>query len=172
MAPISRTVGLLDVREDAVELVEAVVADDELAAALGTVLQEHPGPELVGEVLLELADEVKALVESRQLEMGHARALLGLAVTRQQVEVAMLVARKGLSVRETEALVRRLSTRKEDIEDREPVRPDPNITRLEQNLTDKLGAKVQVQHGAKGRGKLVIAYNSLDELDGILAHIQ
>jgi len=84
----------------------------------------------------------------------------------------MLVARKGLSVRETEALVRRLSTRKEDIEDREPVRPDPNITRLEQNLTDKLGAKVQVQHGAKGRGKLVIAYNSLDELDGILAHIQ
>ena len=122
--------------------------------------------------LLELADEVKALVESRQLEMGHARALLGLAVTRQQVEVAMLVARKGLSVRETEALVRRLSTRKEDIEDREPVRPDPNITRLEQNLTDKLGAKVQVQHGAKGRGKLVIAYNSLDELDGILAHIQ
>ncbi len=87
-------------------------------------------------------------------------------------EVAMLVAKKGLSVRETEALVRRLSTRKEDIEDREPTRPDPNITRLEQNLTDKLGAKVQVQHGAKGRGKLVIAYNSLDELDGILAHIQ
>ena len=122
--------------------------------------------------LLELADEVKALVETRQLEMGHARALLALAAARQQVEVALLVAKKGLSVRETEALVRRLSTGKPDHEDREPPRPDPNITRLEQDLTDKLGAKVHLQHSAKGRGKLVINYNSLDELDGILAHIQ
>ena len=123
--------------------------------------------------LLELADEVKALVESRQLEMGHARALLGLAAARQQVEVALLVAKKGLSVRETEALVRRLSTTREaEHEQREPPRPDPNITRLEQDLTDKLGARVHLQHGTKGRGKLVINYNSLDELDGILAHIQ
>jgi ParB family chromosome partitioning protein len=122
--------------------------------------------------LLELAEEVKALVESRQLEMGHARALLGLAAARQQVEVALLVAKKGLSVRETEALVRRLSTARAPDEQREPPRPDPNITRLEQDLTDKLGARVHLQHGAKGRGKLVIAYNSLDELDGILAHIQ
>ena len=122
--------------------------------------------------LLELADEVKALVESRQLEMGHARALLGLAQARQQIEVALLVAKKGLSVRETEALVRKLSTAKPDVDDREPPRADPNITRLEQDLTDKLGAKVHLQHGAKGRGKPVISYNSLDELDGILAHIQ
>ena len=122
--------------------------------------------------LLELAEEVKALVETRQLEMGHARALLGLAQARQQIEVALLVAKKGLSVRETEALVRKLSTAKPDIEDREPPRADPNITRLEQDLTDKLGARVHLQHGAKGRGKLVINYNSLDELDGILAHIQ
>jgi len=122
--------------------------------------------------LLELAEEVKALVESRQLEMGHARALLGLAQPRQQVEVALLVAKKGLSVRETEALVRRLSTARPGPEEREPERPDPNIARLEQDLTDKLGAKVLLQHGAKGRGKLVINYNSLDELDGILAHIQ
>jgi len=122
--------------------------------------------------LLELADEVKALVETRQLEMGHARALLALAAARQQVEVALLVAKKGLSVRETEALVRRLSAGKPEHEDREPPRPDPNITRLEQDLTDKLGAKVHLQHSAKGRGKLVINYNSLDELDGILAHIQ
>jgi ParB family chromosome partitioning protein len=122
--------------------------------------------------LLELADEVKALVESRQLEMGHARALLGLGTVRQQVEVAVLVAKKGLSVRETEALVRRLSTAKDQDEQRELPRPDPNITRLEQDLTDRLGAKVHLQQGAKGRGKLVIAYNSLDELDGILAHIQ
>jgi ParB family chromosome partitioning protein len=122
--------------------------------------------------LLELAEEVKALVESRQLEMGHARALLGLAQVRQQVEVALLVAKKGLSVRETEALVRRLSTAKPAVDDREPPRSDPNIARLEQDLTDKLGARVLLQHGAKGRGKLVISYNSLDELDGILAHIQ
>ena len=122
--------------------------------------------------LLELAEEVKALVESRQLEMGHARALLGLAQARQQIEVALLVAKKGLSVRETEALVRKLSSTKPDTGDREPPRPDPNITRLEQDLTDKLGAKVHLQHGPKGRGKLVINYNSLDELDGILAHIQ
>jgi ParB family chromosome partitioning protein len=122
--------------------------------------------------LLELADEVKALVEQRQLEMGHARALLGFTVARQQVEVATLVARKGLSVRETEALVRRMLTRKDDDEDREPPRKDPNIGRLEQELAGKLGAKVQVQHSAKGRGKLVINYNSLDELDGILEHIQ
>jgi ParB family chromosome partitioning protein len=122
--------------------------------------------------LLELAEEVKALVESRQLEMGHARALLGLTQARQQVEVALLVAKKGLSVRETEALVRKLSTAKPSPEEREPERPDPNIARLEQDLTDRLGAKVLLQHGAKGRGKLVINYNSLDELDGILAHIQ
>jgi ParB family chromosome partitioning protein len=122
--------------------------------------------------LLELAEDVKALVESRQLEMGHARALLGLAQARQQIEVALLVAKKGLSVRETEALVRKLTTAKPDVDDRRPPPTDPNITRLEQDLADKLGAKVLLQHGAKGRGKLVISYNSLDELDGILAHIQ
>ena len=122
--------------------------------------------------LLELADEVKTLVETRQLEMGHARALLGLAAARQQVEVALLVAKKGLSVRETEALVRKLSATKPDDDDREQPRPDPNIARLEQDLTDRLGAKVHLQHGTKGRGKLVIGYNSLDELDGILAHIR
>ncbi|NJD31415.1 MAG: ParB/RepB/Spo0J family partition protein [Gammaproteobacteria bacterium] len=121
--------------------------------------------------LLELAEEVKALVEQRQLEMGHARALLGLTNQRQQAEVAALVARKGLSVRETEALVRRMLTRKDDQES-EPPRKDPNINRLEQDLSGKLGAKVHLQHTAKGRGKLIISYNSLDELDGILDHIQ
>jgi ParB family transcriptional regulator, chromosome partitioning protein len=122
--------------------------------------------------LLELTDEVKSLVEQRQLEMGHARALLGLTATRQQVEVAALVARKGLSVRETEALVRRMLAPKDDAADREPPRKDPNVNRLEQDLAGKLGAKVQLQHTTKGRGKLVISYNSLDELDGILEHIQ
>jgi ParB family chromosome partitioning protein len=104
--------------------------------------------------------------------MGHARALLGLTVARQQVEVAMLVAKKGLSVRETEALVRRMLEHKDGGGQREPPRKDPNIGRLEQDLAEKLGAKVAVQHSGTGRGKLVINYNSLDELDGILAHIQ
>jgi ParB family chromosome partitioning protein len=122
--------------------------------------------------LLELAEEVKSLVETRQLEMGHARALLALTNARQQSEVAALVAKKGLSVRETEALVRRLSITKGDEEARAAPRPDPDIVRLERTLGEKLGAKVQLQQKAKGRGRLVIAYNSLDELDGILAHIQ
>jgi ParB family chromosome partitioning protein len=119
--------------------------------------------------LLELADDVKQLVEHRQLEMGHARALLGLTAARQQSEVAQLVAKKGLSVRETEALVRRLANPPPPAE---PRREDPNIRRLEQDLAGKLGAKVLFQHTSSGRGKLVINYNSLDELDGILGHIQ
>ena len=123
--------------------------------------------------LLELADDVKRLVEQRQLEMGHARALLGLTQPRQQSEVGALVAKKGLSVRETEALVKRLLAHGTQAGgDREPPRADPNITRLEHDLADKLGARVQLQHAATGKGKLVINYNSLDELDGILAHIQ
>jgi ParB family chromosome partitioning protein len=123
--------------------------------------------------LLELSDDVKKLVEERRIEMGHARALLSLATARQQAEVGALVAKKGLSVRETEALVKRMLAHAADPQkEREPERRDPNIMRLEQDLADKLGAKVALQHSGGGRGKLVINYNSLDELDGILAHIQ
>ena len=121
--------------------------------------------------LLELADEVKSLVEHRELEMGHARALLGLEQKRQQAEVAALVAKKKLSVRETEALVRRLQTGPQSLKDETP-RADPNITKLESDLAEKLGAKVHVQHSSSGKGKLVISYHSLDELDGILEHIR
>jgi ParB family transcriptional regulator, chromosome partitioning protein len=121
--------------------------------------------------LLELTPEVCELLERRTLEMGHARALLALTQRRQQTEVAVLVARKGLSVRETEALVRRLQTPPgHSGGDAESAR-DPNVERLEQELTDKLGARVAIQQGSGGKGKLVVAYNSLDELDGILAHI-
>ena len=113
-----------------------------------------------------------ALIENIQREnlnpLEEARALLGLSQRRQQVEVAALVARKGLSVRETEALVRRLVTPHHS-----PGTPaqDPNVTNLESELSAKRGAKVAIQHGAGGKGKLVVSYNSLDELDGILAHI-
>jgi ParB family chromosome partitioning protein len=120
---------------------------------------------------MELTDEVKQLVEQRSIEMGHARALLSLTSRRQQIEVAGLVARKALSVRETEALVRRLLGAASSGE-AAPAAPDPDIRRLEIELADKLGAKVMFQHAASGKGKLIVAYNSLDELEGILAHIQ
>jgi ParB family chromosome partitioning protein len=121
--------------------------------------------------LLQLGDVARELLESRQLEMGHARALLGLADLRMQGEVARLVARKGLSVRETERLVKKML---------EPARgpakavagtKDPDVRRLEQELGEKLGAPVEIQHGRDGKGRLVVTYNSLDELDGILGHI-
>jgi ParB family transcriptional regulator, chromosome partitioning protein len=122
--------------------------------------------------LLELPPEVATLVEQRQIEMGHARALLGLPQKRQQAEVAQLVAKKGLSVRETEALVRRMIAPPPTAADRDAEALDPNIEHLQQELSDKLGAKVAIQHGANGRGKVVVSYNSLDELDGILGHIR
>jgi ParB family chromosome partitioning protein len=125
--------------------------------------------------LLELPDPVKTLVEQRQIEMGHARALLGLTNRRQLAEVAGLVAKKGLSVRDTEALVRRLLARlaagDSERSGHSGMERDPDIRRLEGDLADKLGAKVELVHGARGKGKLVITYHSLDELDGILAHI-
>jgi ParB family transcriptional regulator, chromosome partitioning protein len=124
--------------------------------------------------LLELTAEVCELLEKRTLEMGHARALLALTERRQQTEVALLVARKGLSVRETEALVRRLQAPPGSAPqaDSGGDERDPNVARLEQELAEKLGARVAIQAGRGGRGKLVVSYNSLDELDGILAHIQ
>jgi ParB family transcriptional regulator, chromosome partitioning protein len=120
--------------------------------------------------LLELADEVKQLVEHREIEMGHARALLALENRRQQAEVAALVAKKKLSVRETEALVKRLLAHAQGTPEASTAR-DPNIRKLESDLSEKLGAKVQVQHSSSGKGKLVISYHTLDELDGILGHI-
>jgi len=126
--------------------------------------------------LMELADEVKQLLEQRSIEMGHARALLSLTSRRQQIEVAGLVAKKALSVRDTEALVRRLTSPAAGGASTpggsSPSRsPDPDIHRLELELADKLGARVMFQHTASGKGKLVVTYNSLDELEGILAHI-
>jgi ParB family chromosome partitioning protein len=117
--------------------------------------------------LLTLEPEVKTMLEEGKLEMGHARALLGLLGAAQR-EAAHKVASKGLSVRETEQLVRKAS---------EPAKPratnklDPDTRKLQDDLSEKLGARVQFQHSAKGKGKMVIQYNSLDELEGILNHI-
>jgi ParB family chromosome partitioning protein len=124
--------------------------------------------------LLELPAEISACVEKRELEMGHARALLGLAQRRQQVEVGQLVAKKGLSVRETEALVRSMLSKGSGggSGGKDTARGlDPNVQRLQDELSEKLGAPVQIQHSGSGKGKVVVSYHSLDELDGILAHI-
>ncbi|MCU7920071.1 MAG: ParB/RepB/Spo0J family partition protein [Candidatus Thiodiazotropha sp. (ex Epidulcina cf. delphinae)] len=122
--------------------------------------------------LLELNEEVKGLVESGRLEMGHARSLLGLK-GETQTQAANQVVAQGLSVRETERLVRRLQ-HEADMPKSTPPAPamDPDIRRLVTDLSEKLGAKVDLQQGAKGKGKLVIGYNSLDELEGILDHIK
>jgi ParB family chromosome partitioning protein len=123
--------------------------------------------------LLDLSDKVKPMLESRQLEMGHARALLSITSKTQQFDAARQVVKKGLSVRETEQLVRRVlakqAGKKSKIDD---AKPDANIRKLEVDISGKLGAKVRIAHTKKGAGKLVISYNSLDELDGILKHIK
>ncbi|VAW92879.1 Chromosome (plasmid) partitioning protein ParB [hydrothermal vent metagenome] len=120
--------------------------------------------------LLTLNDDVRLMLERGDLEMGHARALLALE-GEQQSRGAREVSAKGYSVRETEQLVRRLSagTAGKSASDKAL---DPDIKRLQDELGEKLAAKVIFQHAAKGNGKLVIHYNSLDELDGILQHIQ
>ncbi|HYN79604.1 MAG TPA: ParB/RepB/Spo0J family partition protein [Lamprocystis sp. (in: g-proteobacteria)] len=122
--------------------------------------------------LLELNGDVKTYVDHSQLEMGHARALLGLKGPAQSSAAKQVVA-GGFSVRETERLVRRLQQADESPPEPTPKQePDPNVRRLQDDLADRLGARVQIQQGVRGTGKLVIAYNSLEELDGILAHIQ
>jgi ParB family chromosome partitioning protein len=124
--------------------------------------------------LLDLAPEVCEQLEARALEMGHARALLGLTTRRQQVEVAALVVKKELSVRETEAIVRRMSRGGPDHSETPAAATaaNPDVQRLELDLAEKLGARVAIQHTRSGKGKLVVSYNSLDELDGILEHIR
>jgi ParB family chromosome partitioning protein len=123
--------------------------------------------------LLDLAPDALQLLASGELDMGHARALLGLSGARSQVDAAHQVVSRGLSVRETEALVRRLQSGKSaSTKKGGDTVMDPDIRRLQDDLADKLCAKVAIQHSAKGKGKLVISYNSVDELEGILVHIK
>lgn len=119
--------------------------------------------------LLELTDEVKRLLEAGALEMGHARALLALP-NAMQSEAARRVVAKKLTVRETEQLVRQILQNR-GTKTATP-HTDPDVKRLQDDLSDKLGAKVTIHHGAKGKGTLTISYNNLDELDGILGHIR
>jgi ParB family chromosome partitioning protein len=120
--------------------------------------------------LLSLEQDVRKLLENGDLEMGHARAILTLE-GEMQSKVARDIAAKGLSVREAEQLVRKLRSEagKTAAKSKEA---DPNIIRLQDDISEKLGAKVIFQHATNGKGKVIVHYNSLDELDGILAHIK
>ncbi len=120
--------------------------------------------------LLTLNEDVRRMLEHGDLEMGHARALLALEGDKQS-QAAREVAARGYSVRETEQLVRRLNAPSTD-KPKSSKTLDPDIKRLQDELGEKLAAKVVFMHGAKGHGKLVIHYNSVDELDGILQRIQ
>lgn len=119
--------------------------------------------------LLDLADPVKHQVNHGLLDMGHARALLAL-IQHDQVEVGAIVVNRGLSVRETEALVRKTLNSQSEKKPEASQPKDPDITRLETRISEKLGAGVQVKSRKKGAGDLIISYHSSDELEGILRH--
>ena len=114
-----------------------------------------------------LNEPVKRLLEYGDIEMGHARALLALQ-GEEQTSVARLVVAKELTVRETERLVNKVLNPAKEAE--KPVK-DTDVARLESQLIERLGAKVSISHGSKGKGKIVINYQNLAELDGILAKI-
>ena len=118
--------------------------------------------------LLALNEEVKRSLAHGDLDMGHARALLALPDA-QQAAAARQIIDKGMTVRQAESLVRQLLAEKPAAGARAA---DPNVRQLQDRLSDQLGAVVKIDCNAKGKGRLVISYNSLDELDGILAHIQ
>lgn len=118
--------------------------------------------------LNNLNDDVKLLVEHGDIEMGHARALLALE-GEEQSDAAQIVSGKALTVRDTEKLVRKIL---EPAEPKPPKEIDPDVKSLVNKLSDNLGAKVSIDHNAKGKGKLVINFNDLDQLDGILSRIK
>ncbi len=117
--------------------------------------------------LNNLNDEVKILLENGDIEMGHARALLALSGD-IQTSTAQTITIKDLTVRETESLIKNVQNPKLE---KELLEKDSSTQKLEENLSEKLGAKVVINHNKKGKGKLVISYTNLDELDGILAKI-
>ncbi len=120
--------------------------------------------------LLDLADPVKQQVNDGLLNMGHARALLAL-IRHDQIEVAKLVVNRGLSVRETEMLVKKTLATQAGSKKAPPAAVDPDIRRLENSLSEKLGAAVKIKPGKKGSGQLVINFHSSAELEGILEHL-
>lgn len=172
----------------AIALIENIQRDDlnpvEEARAIARLIEEHEMThqnvaDAIGRSrsavsnllrLLELIEPVLQRLEAGELEMGHARALRALAPELQQ-EAAEEVISKALNARQTEALVRRLKRDPEDRMDRRVEQLDPNLRRLEQTLSDRLGTAVTIKHRSGGRGELVIRYDSLDQFDGVLARL-
>ena len=119
--------------------------------------------------LANLEPMVQNYLIQGDLDLGHAKCLLGL-VGKSQVDAAASVVESGLSVRQTEAMVKSFQKKTSKQSKIEIVQPD--LDRLQQDISERIGADVKIQHSASGRGKLILRYNSLDELDGILAHIK
>jgi len=180
-----------DVADDAafaIALIENIQREDlnpiEEAAAVGRLIEEfnlthQEAADAIGRSrvgvsnmlrLLELGDEARSLVEQGELDMGHARALLGLKGDVQS-RAAREVVSKALTARQTEELVRRLK----EPADAKPAATrgdDPDVRRLTEKLSEQLGARVQILQGGGSKGRLVIHYTNLDELDGILGRIK
>jgi ParB family chromosome partitioning protein len=180
-----------DVADDAafaIALIENIQREDlnpmEEAAAVGRLIEEfnlthQEAADAIGRSrvgvsnmlrLLELGDEARSLVEQGELDMGHARALLGLKGDVQS-RAAREVVSKALTARQTEELVRRLK----EPADAKPAATrgdDPDVRRLTEKLSEQLGARVQILQGGGSKGRLVIHYTNLDELDGILDRIK
>ncbi len=170
----------------AIALIENIQRENlnpvEEAMALQRLLEEfsmthHQVAEAVGKSrasvtnllrLLALTGEVRTMLEHGDIEMGHARALLTLSVD-LQIEAARTIANKGLSVRETEELVRRMQTPKLPSI---PKSMDPDVVRLQDSLSKRLNLPVAIQHSVKGKGKLVIHYESIADLDVLLEYFQ
>lgn len=121
--------------------------------------------------LLELPVAVRKMLEERQLDMGHARAIVGVAAPQMQTEIAQRAVANGWSVRATEQAVRALNEVGGKARRPATKEKDPDIVRMEQELSERLGAPVEVEHQGK-RGRLMIRFHSLEELEGILDHIR
>ncbi|WP_019528671.1 ParB/RepB/Spo0J family partition protein [Dasania marina] len=122
--------------------------------------------------LMNLREDVQRLLEHGDIELGHAKLLLALPQDQQSAAASTIIS-KGLSVRQTEVLIKNLQNEEAKPSSKSAQGPvDGDITKLETQLSEKIGVPVTLQHGAKGKGKLILKYNSLDELDGILNHIK
>lgn len=159
LTPLEEAFGLQRLLE------EFDMTHEQIAAALG---KSRPAVSNLLR-LLDLGDVARELLQSGDIEMGHARALLPLDEA-TQAGIARLAAEKGLSVRQTEALARRAQA--DPASSTRTRARDPDTLRLERELSDRLGAPVAISHGAKGRGKVVISYTNLGELDGILERLR
>lgn len=119
--------------------------------------------------LASLQPLVQQQLERGDIDLGHAKCLLSLE-GETQILAARTVASDGLTVRQTEALVKKLQS--PNPHKKNSSTPNQDIVNLQTQLSEKLGAAVKIQHGSRGSGKLTISYNSVDELDGILSHLK